>query len=566
MTNEETAREIRDVIYDPIKFPLILRYDASIELSADNLDISFFYCQLYRNSNERFELDEEKFNQTLTAIFSTNNQLLITRTILLIVIVKNVTDVTNIFKRLLEEEEDNEHRIFNEIFFNELRKNQILILNFVEIIKSFIKRHSLNYESVYPIIKQTIETNETSPTPVDPNQLIFMDESDIEKLEKEKLEKISKNFPTILPFSMKYKEYCQYQINQETFTVQVDRDDVLKSVWSLDKIEENFDLKLRTNFNEGENDLDGPTREFINLSFEEIMKPETGLFDSRNGQFWFKYQRKMNDELRMKYRTIGILFGLSILNRITIPVHFTRYFYKKLLHRDTCISDTNLYDPKIFTSLKYVTEHQCKEEDMLDFSFVDLKDDYEIDLTDFSYVEDRNNFMPKALVDENKIEYVSKIIQWIFDLSIKDQFESFESGYRKVKTNPILDNIFTLDEIDKIVSGDRVKDWDSLKKGAKYVGGYSSDSQVIIWFWKYFDSLNEDKKCEALKFITGSASVPAGGFKDINIRIQKLNDGEEKLPIAHTCFFQIDLPEYRTYEELANGCREAFPNMRFGFA
>ena len=119
--------------------------------------------------------------------------------------------------------------------------------------------------------------------------------------------------------------------------------------------------------------------------------------------------------------------------------------------------------------------------------------------------------------------------------------------------------------MDRIVSGNREKDWDSLKINAKYLGGYSPDSQVIRWFWEYFDSLNEDKKFEALRFITGSTSVPAGGLKDINIRFLKIED-DGILPIAHTCFSQIDLPEYKTYDELVKRCKEAFPNMRFAFA
>ena len=53
---------------------------------------------------------------------------------------------------------------------------------------------------------------------------------------------------------------------------------------------------------------------------------------------------------------------------------------------------------------------------------------------------------------------------------------------------------FTLGEIDKLISGDKIKDWESLKLNAKYLDGFSENSIVIQWFWKYFDSLNEYKK------------------------------------------------------------------------
>lgn len=144
ITNKkEVPNEIGNVIYDPIQFPQLLRFDITKKLTPDDLDITYFYCQLYRNSDERLELDEEKFNKTITQILSCNEQLLIIRTIILIIMMKNIFDTTNIFKRLIKEDilnsnnnscDNSKHLIFNDIFFNELKKIPILILNFVEII------------------------------------------------------------------------------------------------------------------------------------------------------------------------------------------------------------------------------------------------------------------------------------------------------------------------------------------------------------------------------------------------------------------------------------------------
>lgn len=198
----------------------------------------------------------------------------------------------------------------------------------------------------------------------------------------------------------------------------------------------------------------------------------------------------------------------------------------------------------------------------LDFTYCDSSGEYEIDLTDFSYVEDPYNFEPAPLNEKNKVDFISKIAEWVFDISVKESFAAFEEGYKKVSTNPMLYSSFMLDEIDKIVSGDTVLDWNALKQSASYSCGYTSSSQVIIWFWKYFDGLTNDKKFEVLKFITGSTSVPAGGLKDIRIGFEKING---VFPQAHTCFSQIDLPEYNSYEELERRCSEAFPNTYFGF-
>jgi hypothetical protein len=45
----------------------------------------------------------------------------------------------------------------------------------------------------------------------------------------------------------------------------------------------------------------------------------------------------------------------------------------------------------------------------------------------------------------------------------------------------------------------------------------------------------------------GSFKVPYGGFKQFPIKITKLNNNN-LLPVAHTCFNTIDLPEYQSKE------------------
>lgn len=516
------------------------------------------------------DLNYEKFNTTLTEILSGEDDLLKIRAILLMFMMKNCIDATTIFEILLtediintnaetEEEEESlfnsDSRYFNNIFYNELENHPLLILDLVEIIKSFIKKNSLGYDAVYPIINKKNLANENSMTPVDSDKLIFMEESDVKEKHKEEIEK---SYPIILPFKLKYEEYSEFDSTGTTVELDVNRDNVLDAVWLLDDLKD-FNFSLKVHFGEDEIDAGGPSREFIDLAFKTIVLPETDLFELRNERYWFKYHRIMTEDLKKKYRSIGMLLGIAIINKLTIPIHFPRYFYKKLLHRDVYISDLNLFDPELFRSLTGLLENEINQD--LDFSYSDAKSGYEIDLTNFSYVEDPINFEPAALNDQNKVEFISKIAEWVFDISVKESFAAFEEGYKKVNTNSMLYSSFMLDEIDKIVSGSTIIDWNALKERAKYKEGYTKDSQVIIWFWKYFDSLSDDKKFEVLKFIRGTTSVPAGGLKDVKIKFYK-SDGV--FPQAHTCFSSIDLPEYGSYEELERRCSEAFPNTYFG--
>jgi len=44
--------------------------------------------------------------------------------------------------------------------------------------------------------------------------------------------------------------------------------------------------------------------------------------------------------------------------------------------------------------------------------------------------------------------------------------------------------------------------------------------------------------------------VPYGGFKENPISINKMPASKDYLPVAHTCFSVIDLPEYTSKEKL----------------
>lgn len=566
------SQEIKVVLYDYRLFPLILLYGNKKPITPEDLIINDVYILAYRNSKEKIQLDHKRFNDTLTGILSQNDDLLKIRSILLIFMMKNIFDTTPIFETLLTEDILNtgrdvvysdtifntNNRYFNDILFNELSKHTLLILNFVEIIKSFVKKDSLGYEALYPIINKIIIANESSMTPVNSDQLIFMDETDVKDSDRQRIED---SFPIILPFKMKYQKYLNHNATGPTIRISVSRNDVLKSVWLLDDLKQ-CDFILKANFGEGEIDAGGPRKEFIDLAFTEIMKKETDLFDLRNGYYWFKFHKNMTEELRKKYRSVGYLLGIAVLNKLTIPIHFPRYFYKKLLHRDFYISDLNIFNPEVFNYITWVLQNPISPDDNLDYTYRDIIDDYEVDLTDFSIVEDPD-FEPELLDDSNKDDFVSKVAEWVFDISVREPFAAFEEGYRRVNTNPMLYTSFTLDEIDKIISGSPVKDWESLKKNAVYENGYSQDSDVIKWFWRYFDSLSDDKKFEALKFITGTKSIPVDGLKSVYIKLSRIDNNI--FPRAHTCFSRIDLPQYKSYDELVNRCSEAFPNAVFGF-
>jgi E3 ubiquitin-protein ligase HUWE1 len=79
----------------------------------------------------------------------------------------------------------------------------------------------------------------------------------------------------------------------------------------------------------------------------------------------------------------------------------------------------------------------------------------------------------------------------------------------------------------------------------------------VQWFWRAVRSFDQEERAKLLQFATGTSKVPLEGFSHLQgiggkqkFQIHKDFGDVSRLPSAHTCFNQIDLPLYESYEQL----------------
>lgn len=71
-------------------------------------------------------------------------------------------------------------------------------------------------------------------------------------------------------------------------------------------------------------------------------------------------------------------------------------------------------------------------------------------------------------------------------------------------------------------------------------------------------------KANLLFFFTGAFKIPVDGFKNNPLRLAKISN-KERLPVAHTCFNLIDLPNYENKELLKERLLTAIFEGHSGF-
>jgi hypothetical protein len=350
----------------------------------------------------------------------------------------------------------------------------------------------------------------------------------------------------------------QEQIQRLLFTQHVTRRDVVLNIdVSRENIVENtisvlsrtadsqLLKKLMVTF-KGEQGVDagGVSREFFYLLCNELFDPVYGMFKAVPGnKYWFN---AATVESPIYFNVLGTVVALALYNFVMLPIRFPRLLYKKLCGRPVGLSDLSEIDEELVESFARLRKLKSDgvEVSASELTFAVTVESYDTSL-EIPLKPDGGNI---SVTNENLEEYIALYVDYMLNKSVEKQFEAFSKGFMKLCNHPLF-RIFGADELDIMVSGVEVLDWDDLQTMAEYTDGYTSKSNAVKWFWEIFRELTPEQKGKFLRFSTGSDRTPIGGLSEVHLVIQKTGD-TKKLPVSHTCFNILGLPDYKSKEEM----------------
>lgn len=241
-----------------------------------------------------------------------------------------------------------------------------------------------------------------------------------------------------------------------------------------------------------------------------------------------------------------------------------RAVYKHMLGRQVDLSDMEAVDPEYHKSLVWIMENSIND-------VLDLTMSMEVDEFGQQKVVDLiPNGRTVQVTDQNKQEYVKLIVENRLNTSVKDQIKSFLEGFHEIIPQDLV-NIFNEKELELLISGVPDLDVDDWKNNTE-LRGYSTNSVQVQWFWRAVRSFDQEERAKLLQFATGTSKVPLEGFSHLKgsgglqkFQLCKDFGSTNRLPSAHTCFNQVDLPEYETYEILKERLYKAITEAHTGF-
>ena len=379
------------------------------------------------------------------------------------------------------------------------------------------------------------------------------------------------------PFYIKRCWFYRYLMNNfarkknENPLIYINRNNILEDSYNqFSKIQGlNISRPLKIRFiNEQVVDEEGVYREWYQSLFKEILSPQKKLFvfnphrclEQNTLLFYPKYPG-MRMEL---YEFIGKLVIKSIADIITIRnCVLNRVLLKSIVKRPVTLDDIKYYNLDLYQKLKFINDSKIKGNKQLEsIRFIWNVRGLNNSVQEIELVQGGRNIF---LNDDNKISFIDKVIYVEAIRPYEEQIKYSQKGLLPLLSKEIQGGVFSVEELNFLISGQENIDLNDWKENTVYKGCYNANHPIIKMFWEKLGSLQKYELLKFFEFSTGTGSVPIDGFgslKGVGGRIAKFtiepytnysSDNPDQYTFhrieAKRIHNTIVLPEYRSKQE-----------------
>uniref|UniRef100_A0AAY4EUR8 E3 ubiquitin-protein ligase n=1 Tax=Denticeps clupeoides TaxID=299321 RepID=A0AAY4EUR8_9TELE len=304
----------------------------------------------------------------------------------------------------------------------------------------------------------------------------------------------------------------------------------------------------------GEEGLDygGVAREWFFLLSHEVLNPMYCLFEyagKDNYCLQINPASSINPDHLKYFRFIGRFIAMALFHGKFIDTGFSLPFYKRILNKQLALKDLESIDPEFYNSLIWIKDNNIEECGLEMYFSVDKEILGEV--TTHELKPDGGNIL---VTEENKEEYIRLVAEWRLSRGVEEQTQAFFEGFNEVLPQQYL-QYFDAKELEVMLCGMQEIDLADWQRNTIY-RHYARSSKQILWFWQVVKEMDNEKRMRLLQFVTGTCRLPVGGFADLmgsngpqKFCVEKVGK-ENWLPRSHTCFNRLDLPPYKSYEQL----------------
>ena len=234
---------------------------------------------------------------------------------------------------------------------------------------------------------------------------------------------------------------------------------------------------------------------------------------------------------------VGRLLAKALLDRQLVTAPLNRPLLKHVLGIGVQFSDLEFVDHELHKQLNWILDCGEGEAEMLCLTFAVTEEHFGV-MKDVPLKPGGEDI---DVDDENKVEYVELRFKYAMLDRVKTTLGALLRGFYDVV--PLEDLVHAgLDagEFELLLCGATeidVADW------KRHTDFRSVSEKTKREFWRVVDGFDQEQRARLLQFVTGTARLPAGGFKNLQgvdgsnrrFEVRGIGGGDNAWPRAHTC-------------------------------
>ena len=374
--------------------------------------------------------------------------------------------------------------------------------------------------------------------------------------------KFMNGFPTLIPFEYRVRVFRQKLGTRRYFgiplRITINRnhilDDTFAAIGMLQAQKLRGEIKIKF---VGEKGIDagGLLKEWFTGVIEELFNPDRLLFIPVENKLSYQpnFESSYNNQHLKYFLMTGRIVARAILEGISVPAYFTQGILKCILKHKLTLKDLEVVDKELYRSLLSIRENDVDD--------IGLAFERTVEGLGQKYTKPLKEGGCDILVtNENKEEYIQLMINDVLYNQTKQQIDAIVTGFHEII--PVEEiKIFNSRELNLLICGLPEVSIDDLEANTQFEHPYSNNSPTIKALFDILRRWDNENRSLFLLFVTGSSKLPVGGFSALEPkftikRIQEI----DKLPVAHTCFNRLELPDYINEELLESKLLYAIHN------
>jgi E3 ubiquitin-protein ligase HERC2 len=261
-------------------------------------------------------------------------------------------------------------------------------------------------------------------------------------------------------------------------------------------------------------------------------------------------------------RFMGQIMGIALRTQLPIKLTLAPVVWKKLVGQEVSMRDLKQFDLSAAQSVE-----QLNDLDAIGVTRDVFDDVFEDFFVTHNSANEEVELIPGGATAPLTYDNCSEFASCVAEARLHEadrQIAAIKQGLATVVPVDLL-QLWSWDDLEVAVTGSSKMDIELLKKHTSYSSCSESDDHVKF-FWEALESFSEEDKSLFLRFVWGRSRLPNNdaGFKE-PFKLCPMSRGgnpDVMLPMAHTCFFQLDLPAYTSVDACHDKMMYAVQNCR----